>query len=105
MTSPGCLRESWKPLYLLRHPFADRRTRLLQWLADDVDQGRLAGLDRFFQDAAQFVRVLHPPALDPERGGDRGMVGAGEIDRVVALVEPGLLPRLDPAERRIRDHQ
>src|SRR5436305_242855 len=88
-----------------RYPLADGGPGLVQRLAEDVDEGRFAGLDRLLQHAAQFRRVLDPPALDPERGGDRGVVGAAEIDREIALVEPDLLPGLDPAERRIRDHQ
>src|SRR5947207_10534366 len=89
----------------LCHPFADRGLRLVQRLANDVDQGRFAGLDRLLQDAAQLSRVLDPPALDPEGGRHRGVVGTAEIDREIALVEPDLLPGLDPAERRIRDDQ
>ncbi len=77
----------------------------MQRLADDVDEGRLAGLDRLLQDRSQHCGIFDLPALDPERSGDRGVVGAVEIDREIALSEPGALPGLDPAERGVGNHQ
>ena len=60
--------------------------------------------DRGFQGRDQIVRVLDRPGFDAKGARDGGVIGAGEIDREIALVEGGLLPGLYPAENRIREN-
>src|SRR5262245_20188836 len=81
----------------LRHPLADRRLRVVKALAHHVDQRRLPALDGTREGQDELCRILDAPALDPEGRRDLGMVGAVEVDGVVAPAEAAFLPRFDPA--------
>src|SRR5215469_11523051 len=92
------------PAGILSDPFADRCVCFVQRLADDVDQGRLAGLGGALQGRAQLRRVFYTPASDAISSRDSGVIGAGEIDREIALAVAGFLACLDPSEGGVRDH-
>src|SRR5450830_19884 len=86
------------------HPLADRHGSVLQFLRDDIDQGRpivhQGGLER----GLKFGGVFHPPGFHAEGLGHAGVLGAVEVDRKIALFIAGLLAGLDPAVHRDRKH-
>jgi len=51
----------------------------------------------------EFAWHLDPPRPHPIRFGDARMVGAPEIDQIVAFVVAALLARLDPAKSGVGD--
>ena len=48
-----------------RDPFRDRRRRFVEGLGDDVDQRRLPGFERLFQDRFEIGRILLGKLGDP----------------------------------------
>ena len=59
---------------------------------------------RLLQHAGEPVRLGHAPGLHAECFGNPGVVGRAEVDRKIAFVIAGFLPRLDPAVDRVRNH-
>src|SRR5258706_12392955 len=100
---------SWWPRSIIGRarsgdPFAYRRLRVLERLADDIDERRSSVRQGDLERAREIGRLRDAPRLHAVRFRNARVIGGREIDREIALAVSGLLPGLDPAVYRVRHH-